>query len=296
MISVVIPAHNEEEVIARSIGALIAGASEGELEVIVACNGCRDRTADVARSCGAVVRVIETEIASKAHALNLGDDAATGWPRFYVDADVVLSLDALRKMAALLKESDVLAVAPDFNMELTGCSWPVRAFFHINDLLPSSREGIGTSGVYGLSELGRRRFQQFPQIIADDAFVRIQFRPEERKTERGCWSTVFAPRALEQLIAIKSRSHFGTWEVRRLYPQLWANMGAGNVQILMLLGLRPWLWPKLAVYGYVKVLARLRAIRRLRAGDHKLWERDQSSRQLLDPVSSCTTGEASRTK
>jgi len=218
-------------------------------------------------------------VASKVYAMNLGDELAEGWPRFYVDADVVLPVEAVRRMAARLEEGAILAIAPDFKMELAGCSWSVRAFYNINDRLPSSREGIGASGVYGLSESGRRRFEHFPEIIADDAFVRLQFRPEERQTERACWSTVFAPRTIEQLVSIKSRSHFGTWEVRRLYPKLWANMGPGNFRMLLSLGLRLWLWPKLAVYGYVKVMARLRAIRRLRDGARNVWERDESSRQ-----------------
>ena len=43
-VSVVIPAHNEETVIGRCLAALFAGAGEGELDVVVVCNGCRDGT------------------------------------------------------------------------------------------------------------------------------------------------------------------------------------------------------------------------------------------------------------
>ena len=52
MISVIIPAHNEERVIARTLEAMVAGASPGELEIIVVANGCSDATADVARGFG----------------------------------------------------------------------------------------------------------------------------------------------------------------------------------------------------------------------------------------------------
>jgi hypothetical protein len=163
-------------------------------------------------------------------------------------------------------------------MELSGCSWAVRAFYDINGRLPSAREGIGGSGVYGLSKAGRSRFERFPDLTADDGFVRVQFTPEERATLSDCYSTVFAPKMLKELIAIKTRSHFGSWELRRAYPELWANKGAANGGTLKQLCLRPWLWPKLAIYGYVKVIARHRAYRRLNRGDHKAWERDQSSR------------------
>ena len=56
-LSVVIPAHNEERVIGRTLGAI---RSQGATvhEVIVVCNCCRDRTATCARRAG--VRVLIT--------------------------------------------------------------------------------------------------------------------------------------------------------------------------------------------------------------------------------------------
>ena len=102
MISVIIPAHNEQAVIRRSLESLTCGSQPGEVEIIVVANGCTDATADAARAFAPAVRVIETPIASKIHALNLGDQAASGFPRFFIDADVVLPLDALRRLAARL--------------------------------------------------------------------------------------------------------------------------------------------------------------------------------------------------
>jgi glycosyltransferase involved in cell wall biosynthesis len=282
MISIIIPAHNEEQVIARSVEPLSTGAEAGELEVIVVCNGCNDQTADIARRLGGtrgLVRVIESSVASKVNALNLGDAAATGFPRFFVDADVKLSITSLRQMAECLSEGNILAVAPRFQMELATCSWWVRAFYDINGRLPSSREGIGGSGVYGLSEKGRRRFDRFPDLTADDGFVRVQFKPAERATLHDCWSIVFAPKTLRELICIKTRSHFGSMELRRRFPEFWVNKGDGNGSALKKLCMRPWHWPKLAVYGYVKLVARGRAHRRLRSGDLGGWERDESSRR-----------------
>ena len=59
-ISVVIAAHNEEDVVGRCLDALLRSARSNELEVAVVCNGCTDRTAEVAREYGNGVRVIET--------------------------------------------------------------------------------------------------------------------------------------------------------------------------------------------------------------------------------------------
>jgi len=282
-ISIIIPAHNEARVIRRTLEALTRGAAPGELEVIVVCNGCTDDTAVVVRAfsrgtmVGGEVRLIETEVPSKTNALNLGDTVARYFPRFYVDADVVLPYTVLEALASRLEAGDVLAVAPRFRMALETCSWAVRAFYDINGRVPSSREGIGGSGVYGLSSEGRSRFKTFPNLTADDGFVRVQFTPTERATVEQYYSMVFAPRNLHELIRIKTRSHLGIAELRSCYPALWANKGSGNGRALLRLALIPWLWPRLAMYGYVKVVARIRAKNRW-AKKQLTWERDETSR------------------
>ncbi|MEM7229802.1 MAG: glycosyltransferase, partial [Planctomycetota bacterium] len=100
--SVIIPAHNEEAVIARTLRAMLDGARPGELEIIVVCNGCTDHTAAIARTFGDDVQVIETEVGNKAIALNLGDETATRFPRFFVDADIDLPVDSIRETARVL--------------------------------------------------------------------------------------------------------------------------------------------------------------------------------------------------
>ena len=277
MISVVIPAHNESSVIARTLQSIIPGARPGELDVIVVCNGCSDDTAAVARRFGPPVRVLETNIAAKTHALNLGDEAARGFPRSYADADVVITMETIRTLARRLERGDVLAVAPTPNFDLAGCSWPVRACYEIRSLLPSAQEGIGGSGVYALSEAGRSRFREFPTLTADDGYVRIQFQPEERKTLRSASSTVFPPRTIKDLIATKTRAHYGSFELAGRFPRLWQNRGVSNNKSLMRLFRDPRLWCKLAVYCLVTTIAKHRAKNRLRSATTG-WERDNTSR------------------
>ncbi len=277
MISVVVPAHNEGSVIARTLVNMVDGAEPDELEVVVVCNGCNDNTADVARKFGPPVRVIESEIASKVHALNLGDQAASGFPRIYVDADVVFTLEAIRTLASRLQIGDVLLAAPSPSVELTGCSSLVRAFYEIRSHMPSVREGVGGSGVYGLSKAGRSRFDKFPSIVGDDIFVRGQFDKEERETLQSITSTVFAPRRIKELIAIRSRIYYGNAEFARLYPYLRKNKGGGNYQALVKLLRRPALWAKIGIYVYVNLRAAAKC--RLRSGTF-VWYHDATSRSV----------------
>jgi glycosyltransferase involved in cell wall biosynthesis len=281
MISIIIPAHNEASVIARTLRAMTHGVRPGEVEFIVVCNGCSDDTSSRVRASGLPVRVIETEVASKTHALNLGDEAAQGFPRIYADADVILTVEAIRQLALRLEAGDVLAVAPTPIFDMSGCSWSVRACYEIRSLLPSAQEGIGGSGVYALSERGRIRFREFPTVTADDGYVRIQFRQEERETVSVASSTVFPPRTIKDLIATKTRAHYGSYELANLFPGMWQNRGESNNRSLLGLFKDPRRWLKLAVYCAVTVIAKRRA--KTRIGSKAVgWERDNTSRALHD--------------
>jgi Glycosyl transferase family 2 len=279
MVTVIIPAHNEGSVIARNLQAMTDGAEPGELDLIVVANGCVDDTASVARRFGPPVRVIETDIPGKTHALNLGDEAARSFPRIYADADVVITLQTIRTLARRLERGDVLAVAPTPSFDFAGCSWPVRSCYEIRSLLPSAKEGVGGSGVYALSGAGRARFQEFPSLTADDGYVRIQFQPEERETLQSASSKVFPPRTIKDLIVTKTRAHYGTYELASRFPGLWQNRGESNHKSLIRLFKDPRLWIKLSIYCLVTVIAKHRAHGRMRSGTTN-WDRDNTSRAI----------------
>ncbi|QPF86547.1 glycosyltransferase [Bradyrhizobium genosp. L] len=275
MISIIIPAHNEAAVIGRSLETLLAGTAPGELEIAVVCNACSDDTVDIARRFP--VRVLETDVPGKANALNLGDAVVRAFPRIYLDADVIITADTARSLAGSLAKGEVLAVAPTPRIDVDGCSIPVRAYYMIRSRLPSSRQGIGGSGVYALSSAGRSRFAKFPAITADDAFVRLQFSPGERATLPTVTSTVYAPRTLKSLTAIRTRVYYGTDELARRFPAMMANADASNNRALMRLLKRPTMWPAIAIYFGVNAAARCLAKARAYRKSPK-WTHDQSSR------------------
>lgn len=273
--SIVIPAYNEAEVIERVLTALGA-----ETNAIVVCNGCTDDTSGRARRVGGeFVRVIETAVASKSDALNLGDRAAAGFPRFYVDADIVVSRAAIIEVARVMAQRPgVLAAAPLIAFDLSARQWGVRAFYEIWSMLPYCRSGMIGAGIYALSEEGRKRFDRFPNITADDEFVRLHFAPHERLTVETSRFTVIPPTTLAGVIKITTRAHFGEYELRVLFPHLSVNKRDHHGGALRELLKRPGLWPKLAVYLYVRCASRLLAYHRWYFGDHRTWERDETSR------------------
>ena len=253
-----------------------------EIEILVVCNGCSDETANIARAFGEPVRVIEAEIPSKTHALNLGDAAARGFPRVYLDADVVITLEAIRKLAAALESGLALAVAPHpVNVFLPGTRWGVSEYYKFWMALPYIQAGMIAAGVYALSRQGRGRFNEFPDVIADDGYVRLLFEPHERLLVDGAVSRVFAPLTLRDLLKIKTRSRLGVMQLHRFFPGLarreteTKNYTRALISILC----RPLLYISAIPYAYVLVMSRLRAQRQLTGSGNYTWERDDSSRQ-----------------
>ena len=280
-ISVVIAAHNEEAVLDRCLDALLRTARTGELEIAVVCNGCTDGTAEVARGYGEDICVLETPEASKTAALNLGDPAVSGFPRFYVDADVLLPLDSVRRIAARLAEGEALAAAPVMSLDLRSSSLAVRAYYRIWAHLPYVREGMIGVGVYALSGAGRRRFGEFPDVIADDGYVRGLFDANERVRVDDAPVRVYAPARLSDLVRIKTRSRLGRYELRERFPNLVARERSTKSyrNALGTIVVRPWLWPAAAFYAVVLAESRRRARLQLGSIGDYVWERDQSSRR-----------------
>src|SRR5688572_15764621 len=95
MISVIIPARNEEEFLPATIQAL-QRQSYCNFETIVIANGCTDRTAEVACELGCRVYEIPRGLGA---ARNLGGREAAGQILLFLDADTLLEPNALKKIA-----------------------------------------------------------------------------------------------------------------------------------------------------------------------------------------------------
>lgn len=271
--SVVIPAHNEERVIGRCLAALQAGVRPGELEVVVVANGCTDDTERVARSTGAPVRVMSLPEASKTAALNAGDAVASVFPRAYVDADVELGSESLRAVVDALEGADIHCAAPQLHVDLAGRPWYVRLFFRAFQALPYGGHDPVANGMYVLSEEGRSRFGQFPDITAEDLFVRNLFRPHERRAVPGTAFTVHPPRTLGGMLAIRERAYRGK---REYFARGFRSAAEPTFQwagVLRGLHRDP---AATIVYFGVNILARGRLLFR---GAPDQWQRDDSSRQ-----------------
>lgn len=275
--SVVVPAHNEEAVIGRLLASIAGGLDGARVDVVVACNGCTDRTAEVARDLGA--RVVEVPEASKIAALNAGDAAARGFPRLYVDADVVLTGRAVRDLAACLAAPGALAAAAPVRLDTSGRPRSVRAFFRVWEAVRAGDRAPAGSGVYAMSAEGRARFDRFPDVIADDLFAHNLFARDERQTPATDPVVVEPPRNLRSLLRRRTRVYIGNMQVAA-DPALAALPGAqdrGTAWWRVVLA-RPALAPAAVPYVAVNAVAKLRARRLARRAGPVAWGRDETTR------------------
>lgn len=111
-ISVLIPAFNEEKVIAKTIRALLASDYPGSMEILVIDDGSTDGTATTVQSFSdSRVRLITQKNAGKAHALQRGVEESKSEFLIFVDADTQFEKDALRYLVTSCQNPKVGAVS-----------------------------------------------------------------------------------------------------------------------------------------------------------------------------------------
>jgi glycosyltransferase involved in cell wall biosynthesis len=271
--SVVIAAHNEEAVIGRCLDAIRAG--NPSLDITVVANGCSDRTAEVAAERPGV-RVLDLAAAGKPGALNAGDAVASGFPRLYLDADVVLSADAIPRLAQAVADGP-LAVVPRRLLDVTGRPLMVRAYYAINAHLPAYRNALFGRGAIMLSEKGRARFDEFPSMTADDLFLDSLFADGERVEVPDVTSRVATPYKTADLVRRLSRVRAGNAALRRSAEDSAVRSSVRSSWLRDVVVPRPWLAPAAACYVGLIAAAELRARRTRGSADQ--WGRDESSRR-----------------
>ena len=110
-ISVLVAAHNEEEVIAAKLANLLSTRyPRSLLEIVVVSDGSTDGTAEGARRAGAH-RVLDLPRVGKITALNAGVGAASGEVLVFTDADSLFGPDTLDELMANFADPTVGGVS-----------------------------------------------------------------------------------------------------------------------------------------------------------------------------------------
>lgn len=246
MLSIIIPAHNEQDWIGATLeGLLTQDASAGEfggIEVIVAANGCADDTAGAARAYeaafarkGWALVVLDIPRGGKTNAMNEADRIARGGPRIYMDADVICSPPLIGQLgrAASVEEprycSGWLVPSPSR-------SWVTRCFGRVWLKVPYMKTNVPGTGICAVSPAGRARWGDLPEITSDDGFIRLNFAPQERVAVPATFVTPLAE-GFSRLVKVRRRQDRGGAELARAFPALIANESKPPMRLSDYLGL-----------------------------------------------------------
>lgn len=273
--TVIVPAYNEERVIARTLDHLRRGW-EGTAgpRIIVVCNGCRDRTADVARQFPHV-EVVELATASKTGAINAGLARTSDFPVLVIDGDIRIGARALEALAEVLRQDGVMAASPSPRFDTDQSSAPVRAYYRVWSTLGYLDCGVGGSGVYGLSEAGARALGALPPVLGDDTYVRWFFplAQQRRLPPDASEAIVETPRRLSDLLACEARWQNGNRQLRAMMAEPANDRAPRNA------GTRPML-SDAVIYWAVKLIGRARLMKARITGAAGVWGRDLSTREM----------------
>lgn len=238
MLSVIIPANNEEDYIGPCLEALLAQKlCDGlRVEIIVAANACTDQTVAIARSRadqaearGWRLEVLDIAEGGKPNALNQADATAAGDMRLYLDADVICSEHLLSQLAAVLDQSDPAYASGKF-IVTPAKSWITRRYVDLWTQLPFMMTGVPGGGAFAVNAEGRARWGEFPNIIADDSYARLQFKPAERIGVPAKYVTPLAE-GFRALVRVRRRWDAGSRELARKYPNLLMNDDKQRVRL-----------------------------------------------------------------
>lgn len=227
-VSVLIPAHNEAGYLPACMDALL-GSDAQNVEVVVIANGCTDTTADIARGyeAQAVAKgwrliVLDLEQGGKLNAWNAGEDAASGDVLIYLDADVHVSPPLIGQIAEVLQTDEARYASGMPNVTVSGDDALTRHYTRFWLTTPFMVHGVPGFGVFAMNRAGRARWGQWPDIISDDTFARLNFTPEERLRVPGGYDWPMIE-GFARLVQVRRRQDIGVAEIEERYPGLMAN-------------------------------------------------------------------------
>jgi glycosyltransferase involved in cell wall biosynthesis len=230
MLTIIIPARNEEAVIADCLKSLSNQTVQSPIEIVVSANGCTDNTVDICKSFeteltgkGFQFVVLNTTACSKNEALNLADTKARYPARLYLDADVKCGPDLLRQACQLLERPEAVYFSGSLSIPDSD-SFFSNSYGRIWMTMPYIRTAVTGIGCYGVNARGRKMWDKFPRLHSDDKFVRMLFTTEQRHKISAYYEWP-VPQGLFTLIKVRARWIKGNRELRDRFPLLFFNDG-----------------------------------------------------------------------
>lgn len=243
-IAIIIPANNEEKYIGRCLKSLLMQTRAPSMLIVVYCNGCTDSTYEISMTfCedfslkGHNLICVNSPEAGKIGALNAAEhvidsEYSSKLPRVFLDADVVCGSEIIGKISKALSNSNAVYATGKMKI-LDAKSTVTKAYTAFWKKMPFFNEVAIGAGLFAVNYAARVRWNEFPDIISDDTFVRLHFSPDERVevTENYFWPV---PEGFMNLVKVRKRQDQGVWQIMELYPELAQNDAKAQAHSLLL--------------------------------------------------------------
>lgn len=273
-ISIIIPAYNEEKVIAHTIEGLLETIYPKK-EIIFVDDGSKDKTLSIAMEYKDKIKVLHKENGGKASALNYGLVYATGEIIVIVDADTIIGRHSLKEIVKGFEINEhVAAVAGNIKVRnrvnwitkcqaleyITGIQIVRRAFdvFGSITIVPGAlgafkKSYITEAGVYG------------KETIVEDFDQTIKLLKAGLITQGSSKATAYteAPNTLHDFVAQRKRWYRGNIQVLKRHSDALFNPRFGYLQRLSL----PYLFLGMVITPIIGFTATANAILGIILGD-----------------------------
>ncbi|MGX9356405.1 glycosyltransferase [Roseobacteraceae bacterium S113] len=157
----------------------------------------------------------------KPGALNAGDNAAQADFRAYLDADVLVTPALLAQLVETLSVPEARYASGQLRLA-PARSFATRAYARIYAKVPFVTQGVPGAGLFAMNAAGRARWGDWPEIISDDTFARLNFAVSER---HGVPATYQWPlvEGWAALVKVRGRQNRGVDEIAARFPALIGN-------------------------------------------------------------------------
>lgn len=273
-VSVIIPAYNEEKVIANTIEGLLE-TKYPKKEIIFVDDGSKDNTLQIAKNYKDQIKVLSKPNGGKATAINYGTQYSTGEIIVIVDADTIIGRQSLREIVKGFEVNEhVAAVAGNIKVRnqknwitkcqaleyITGIQIVRRAFdvFGSITIVPGALGAFKKSFLTEAGAYGK-------DTIVEDFDQTIKLLKAGLITQGSAKATAYteAPNTLRDFIAQRKRWYRGNIQVLKRHSDALTNPRYGYLQKLSL----PYLFLGMVITPIVGFTSTINAIVGIIMGD-----------------------------
>lgn len=240
-VTVLIPAYNEENSIARTIKSILkSDYPRNKFEVIVINDGSKDKTYEIAKKYKSkIVKVFTKKNGGKGSALNLGISKAKGEIIFTMDADTFVESYSLKNMVHYFANPKITAVTPAMMIYKPKTIWQriQHAEYFLGVFMRKAFASVDsvyvTPGAFSAyrKEFFEKHGGYDEDNVTEDLEIALRIQYLGYSIENSPYSPAYtiSPKTFRELLIQRRRWYYGhiknIWNYRKLISRKYGDLG-----------------------------------------------------------------------